>query len=131
MAMALGSGGGPKSDINITPYIDILLVLLIIFMVIQPKTQYDLKARVPQKPPEEIEQNVIIKSDAIVVSLDSARSVSTPTRSLWISWDPDCSTSTAHGQTRTCSSRETRTCPSVTSSGSSISPRVQVLEISG
>ncbi|HXK60858.1 MAG TPA: biopolymer transporter ExbD [Acidobacteriota bacterium] len=81
MAMALGSGGGPKSDINITPYIDILLVLLIIFMVIQPKTQYDLKARVPQKPPEEIEQNVIIKSDAIVVSLDS-------TGSLRINTDP-------------------------------------------
>jgi biopolymer transport protein ExbD len=64
------SGRKAKSDINITPYIDILLVLLIIFMVIQPKTQYDLEARVPQKPPEEVELNVIVKSDAIVVSLD-------------------------------------------------------------
>jgi biopolymer transport protein TolR len=70
MAMST-SGRKAKSDINITPYIDILLVLLIIFMVIQPKTQYDLEARVPQKPPEEVEQNVVIKSDAIVVSLDT------------------------------------------------------------
>ncbi len=71
--MARSSSGRikAKSDINITPYIDILLVLLIIFMVIQPKTQYDLEARVPQKPPEEVELNVIVKSDAIVVSLDT------------------------------------------------------------
>ena len=69
--MSAHSTKGQKSDINITPYIDILLVLLIIFMVIQPKTQYDLEARVPQKPPEEVEQNVVIKSDAIVVSLDT------------------------------------------------------------
>lgn len=70
MGMSGTQRGKAKSDINITPYIDILLVLLIIFMVIQPKTQYNLEARVPQKPPEEVEQNVVIKSDAIVVSLD-------------------------------------------------------------
>ncbi len=70
MGMTGTQRGKAKSDINITPYIDILLVLLIIFMVIQPKTQYDLEARVPQKPPEEVELNVIVKSDAIVVSLD-------------------------------------------------------------
>lgn len=76
MSMRVGSGKGPKSDINITPYIDILLVLLIIFMVIQPKTQYDLDARVPQKPSDEmVEQNVRILSDAIVVSLDARGSL--------------------------------------------------------
>ncbi len=58
------------SDINITPFIDILLVLLIIFMVIQPMIQYDLKARVPQKLPDELPEDLIIKSDAIVVSID-------------------------------------------------------------
>ena len=46
--MGMSTGSGTKSDINITPYIDILLVLLIIFMVIQPTTQYDLNARVPE-----------------------------------------------------------------------------------
>lgn len=66
-----GSAGGPKSEINITPYIDILLVLLIIFMVIQPTTQYDLRARVPEEAPEDIPQDVIIKSDAIVVTIAS------------------------------------------------------------
>jgi len=76
MSMRVGSGKGPKSDINITPYIDILLVLLIIFMVIQPKTQYNLDARVPQKPSDEmLEKNVKILSDAIVISLDSRGSL--------------------------------------------------------
>jgi biopolymer transport protein ExbD len=70
--MAMGiSVSGPKSDINITPYIDILLVLIIIFMVIQPLTQYDLEARLPQKSPEELPENVIVKSDAIVISIDA------------------------------------------------------------
>ena len=69
MAMSAGSHSGPKSDINITPYIDILLVLLIIFMVIQPTAQYDLRARVPEKPPEDLPENVVVKSDAIVVAV--------------------------------------------------------------
>lgn len=71
MAMQTGSGRGPKSDINITPYVDILLVLLIIFMVIQPTTQYDLRARVPQDAPEDIPEDVIVKSDAIVISINA------------------------------------------------------------
>ena len=69
MAMLSRAGAGPKSDINITPYIDILLVLLIIFMVIQPTTQYDLEARVPEKPPEDLPENLVVKSDAIVVAM--------------------------------------------------------------
>ncbi len=69
MSMSTAPIMGPKSDINITPYIDILLVLLIIFMVIQPTTQYDLQARVPNKPPEDLPEDVVIKSDAIVVAI--------------------------------------------------------------
>ncbi len=45
-----GSGGGYSSDINMTPMIDILLVLLIIFMVIVPVTPKGLDALVPQPP---------------------------------------------------------------------------------
>ena len=45
-----GGGGGYSSDINVTPMIDILLVLLIIFMVIVPTTPKGLDALVPQPP---------------------------------------------------------------------------------
>ncbi len=71
MAMKKSSGKGSMAEINITPYIDILLVLLIIFMVIQPTMQYDLRARVPEKMPEDLPEEVIIKSDAIVVTVAS------------------------------------------------------------
>jgi biopolymer transport protein ExbD len=48
MSMNVGKKKGAMSDINITPYIDILLVLLIIFMVITPIRQMDLDVKVPQ-----------------------------------------------------------------------------------
>ena len=54
-----------RADINITPYIDILLVLLIIFMVITPIRQMDLDVKVPQTSNEEggaIDPSVIVVS---------------------------------------------------------------------
>ena len=47
MSMTTGSRGGYSSEINVTPMIDILLVLLIIFMVIVPVTPKGLAALAP------------------------------------------------------------------------------------
>ena len=55
MGMAVGIGAA-KPNINVTPFIDILLVLLIIFMVITPLKPTRFKALVPEQPPPSTEQ---------------------------------------------------------------------------
>ena len=51
MGMSTGSSDGASPHINVTPLIDVLLVLLIIFMVITPLTPKGLETLVPQPPP--------------------------------------------------------------------------------
>ena len=51
MAMSVGGGEGVQANINMTPMIDILLVLLIIFMAISPVHPKGLEALAPQPPP--------------------------------------------------------------------------------
>jgi biopolymer transport protein TolR len=65
MSISVGGKKGSMSEINITPYIDILLVLLIIFMVITPVRQMDLDVKVPQTSNEkggEVDPSVIVVS---------------------------------------------------------------------
>ena len=74
MAMAVGKKGGAVSDINVTPLIDVLLVLIIIFMVITPLTPNGLDALVPQPNPNQKEDESVL-SRTIVVSMDASRQV--------------------------------------------------------
>jgi biopolymer transport protein ExbD len=57
MAFSSNSGGGPMADINVTPLVDVMLVLLIIFMVTAPALSYPIQVDLPQpslKPPEQL-----------------------------------------------------------------------------
>ena len=48
MAFSTGSGSGPMADINVTPLVDVMLVLLIIFMVTAPTLSYPIDINLPQ-----------------------------------------------------------------------------------
>jgi biopolymer transport protein ExbD len=70
MAFSVGSGRrGPQGEINVTPLIDIVLVLLIIFMVMTPVMLKELPAKVPQAQTETVPQPP--GDNPIVVELDA------------------------------------------------------------
>jgi biopolymer transport protein TolR len=63
-------GISPRSGINVTPFIDILLVLLVIFMTITPLTPTGLRTAVPQPPPPGPESQE--PENVLVLSLDAS-----------------------------------------------------------
>jgi biopolymer transport protein TolR len=76
MAMAVGGGKkGVMVDMNVTPMIDVLLVLIIIFMMITPLTPLGLDALVPQPNPNKKEVNQEVLNRTVVVSIDATRQV--------------------------------------------------------
>jgi biopolymer transport protein ExbD len=71
--MEMGKVGSVRSEINVTPLVDVCLVLLIIFIVIQPMTQMGYNATIPPKaPPTAISTP---PPDQIVVSFTADRKI--------------------------------------------------------
>jgi biopolymer transport protein TolR len=70
MGMSLGGPGRMKADVNMTPMIDVLLVLIIIFMVITPIAPRGLEALIPQAS-----HGPAAPSDDIVITVRSDKSL--------------------------------------------------------
>jgi biopolymer transport protein TolR len=61
-------GGGSQGDINVTPLVDVVLVLLIIFMVVTPLLEKNIPVRTPNS--EKVEQATEVPPDQLVVYVD-------------------------------------------------------------
>ena len=80
MAMTAGGKSGIKSDINVTPLVDVVLVLLIIFMVVTPMLQRGKDVKLPQaaKQKNAAEEK---GQDPMIVSV-------TADKRIWLEKDP-------------------------------------------
>lgn len=66
--------GRPNTDINVTPLVDVVLVLLIIFMVVTPLLEKDIEVKIPDS--EQVDTPDEMPEGQLVVSLSSAGKVS-------------------------------------------------------
>jgi biopolymer transport protein ExbD/biopolymer transport protein TolR len=69
--MSGGGGGGLQSEINVTPMVDIMLVLLIIFMVVTPFLQQGVTVALPKNMENPEVDPAIIKESSVVISIPS------------------------------------------------------------
>jgi biopolymer transport protein ExbD len=95
MAMTTGASAGVQSDINVTPMIDVLLVLLIIFMITQPLSRMALDVQVP---PQDTPTTNKTPPSQIVLELFPR-----------ISWIPRCTPSMTSARPSCSSSRPVAT----------------------
>ena len=73
MAFSSGNSGGPMSDINVTPLVDVMLVLLIIFMITAPILTHKIKIDLPQPNPNVV--NPDNPPDPINLKIDQSGSL--------------------------------------------------------
>jgi biopolymer transport protein ExbD len=86
--MQVGGGGSLRSDINVTPLVDVVLVLLIIFMVITPVVQMGYLVRVPPKapanlPPSAVQDQIILRlmpNNVIYINKEEVAEANFPNR---------------------------------------------------
>ena len=69
MGMQAGGGGGLQSEINVTPMVDIMLVLLIIFMVVTPFLQQGITVAIPRDLRNPDEDQAINKESSVIISI--------------------------------------------------------------
>lgn len=72
MAMAVGKSGSLNADINVTPLVDVVLVLLIIFMVLTPLLQLGYDVNVPPKKTA-LQSEVTAKAQLVVTQIEERR----------------------------------------------------------
>src|SRR5687767_3028786 len=86
--MQVGGGGSLNSDINVTPLVDVVLVLLIIFMVISPVVQMGYLVRVPEKapanlPPSAVQDQIVLRlfaGDRIMINKEDVPTAQFPAK---------------------------------------------------
>jgi biopolymer transport protein ExbD len=86
--MQVGGSGSMRSDINVTPLVDVVLVLLIIFMVITPVVQMGYLVKVPPKapanlPPSAVQDQIVLRlaaGDRVLINKEEMTLAAFPAR---------------------------------------------------